>query len=242
MSDKESRLPKDRLWQPVIVKWFAVIFGGSLLYAILRYHIAGDVEWQHFPLFILNKTIALAAVIFIACSYLIGKIIPWHDHDKALRLVVIKFCGLVGFFLAGLHAFFSVLLLKPAYFAKYFEAGGQLNLQGELGMAAGVIALFFLLSPAIATLPSMPKAVGSWRWKRGQRVGYLALVLVAVHLTALGLKGWLTPQKWPAGLVPISLIAFIAAVIPLIVKRKFVMERKERMKQFQSSNDDRKGE
>jgi len=44
---------------------------------------------------------ALAAVIFVACSYLIGKVIRWHDHDRQLRRVVIKFCGLMGFFLVG---------------------------------------------------------------------------------------------------------------------------------------------
>ncbi len=123
------QLPPDRFWQPTTAKWFAVIFGGSLVYAIVRYHLAGDVAWAHFPLFIFNKATSLAAVVFVACSYLVGKIIRWHDDNKLQRLVVIKFCGLMGFFLAGVHAFFSVCLLTPAYFAKYFEAGDRLNLQ-----------------------------------------------------------------------------------------------------------------
>ena len=112
--------------------------------------------------------------------------------------------------------------------AKYFDAGGQLNLQGELGMLAGVLALFFLLSPAITTLPMMPKALGGWRWKRTQRVGYLALVLVVVHLLALGLKGWLAPKGWTAGLPPISLLAFLAALVPLVVKRRLVLRKQMR--------------
>jgi DMSO/TMAO reductase YedYZ heme-binding membrane subunit len=231
MSDERPNLPPDRLWQPTTVKWFAGIFGASLVYAIVRYHLAGDVAWAHFPLFILNKATSLAAVGFVACSYLIGKVIRWYDHDKALRLVVIKFCGLVGFFLAAIHAFFSVLLLTPAYFGKYFDADGRLNLQGEVGMAVGVVALFFLLSPAVTTLPMMPKALGGWRWKRSQRVGYLALVFVVVHLVALGLKGWLAPRGWTAGLPPISLVAVVAAVVPLLVKRKLVREKRTREEQ-----------
>ena len=94
MNDRQSSLPPDRLWQPTTAKWFVVVFGGSLAYAVIRYHFAGDVAWQHFPLFILNKATSLAAVIFVACSYLIGKIIRWYDHNGPLRLVVIKFCGL----------------------------------------------------------------------------------------------------------------------------------------------------
>lgn len=216
-----SELPRERLWQPVTYKWFAATFGFSLGYAILRYHIAGTVPWSDFPLFILNKATSLAAVILVACSYLVGRVFKWHNHDPVIRLVVVKYCGLSGFFLAGVHAFMSLCLLRPAYFAKYFEAdGGRLNFQGELGMALGVLALFFLMSPAITTLPMMPKALGGRRWKRTQRVGYLALLLVAAHLVDLGIHGWLAPAKWTAGLPPISLVALVAALVPLVVKRR----------------------
>ena len=160
MSDEHSKLPADRLWQPTTAKWFAVVFGLSLLYSIVRYHFAGDVEWRHFPLFILNKATSLAAVIFVACSYLVGKIFHWHDDDKLMRLVVVKFCGLVGFFLAAIHAFFSLALLSPAYYGKYFDGAGRLNLQGELALTVGVVGLVLLMGPAITTLPMMAKAIG----------------------------------------------------------------------------------
>ena len=74
----------------------------------------------------------------------------------------------------------------------------------------------------------MPKALGGQRWKRAQRMGYVALVLAAIHLLALGFKGWLKPQAWPWGMPSISLVAFIAAIIPLIVKRNLVYERRRR--------------
>ena len=228
MSDENRELPPHRLWQPTTAKWFFVIFGFSLTYAVIRYHLAGDVPWRHFPLFILNKATSLAAVFFVACSYLIGKIIRWHDHDKALRLVVIKFCGLMGFFLAAVHAVFSLCLLSPAYYGKYFDDGGRLNLTGEVAMTVGVLGLFFLLSPAVTTLPMMPKAIGGWRWKRSQRAGYVALALVVIHLVVLGIKGWLAPKGWQAGIPPVSLVAVVAAMVPLLVKRKLVHDKKVR--------------
>ncbi|MHC4750531.1 MAG: hypothetical protein ACYTFW_11715 [Planctomycetota bacterium] len=227
MSNDHSELPPHRLWQPTTAKWFVVVFGASLAYAVIRYHFAGDIAWRHFPLFILNKATSLAAVIFVACSYLIGKIIHWYDHDKALRLVVIKFCGLMGFFLAAVHAFFSLCLLSPAYYGKYFDDVGRLNLQGEIAMSVGVVALFFLLSPVVTTLPMMPKAIGGWRWKRSQRAGYVALALVVVHLVVLGIKGWLAPQGWHGGIPPVSLVAVVVALVPLLVKRKLTQDKKE---------------
>ena len=224
----ESRLPENRLWQPTTARWFYVVFGACVAYAVVRYHIAGDVAWRHFPAFILDKATSLAAVFFIGASYLVGKTIRWYDHDKRLRLVVIKFCGLMGFSLAAIHAVLALSIWTPAYFAKYFDDVGRLNLQGELAMASGVVALFFLSSPAITTLPMMPKALGGQRWKRAQRMGYVALVLVVVHLVALGLKGWLKPGSWPAYMPSISLIAFVAALVPLVVKRNLVYERRKK--------------
>ena len=97
MNDDESNLPANRLWQPTTAKWFYVVFGGCVAYAVVRYHIAGDVAWRHLPTFIVNKATSLAAVIFVASSYLVGKTIRWYDDDKRLRLVVIKFCGLMVF-------------------------------------------------------------------------------------------------------------------------------------------------
>ena len=220
--EQRSELPENRLWQPTTAKWFFVVFGGSVLYAIVRYHLAGDVAWRHFPLFILNKATALAAVVFVACSYLVGKVIRWQDHDKRLRLVVIKFCGLMGFSLACIHAVLALCILRPAYFAKYFDSVGQLNLQGELGMTVGAVALFFLSSPAITTLPMMPKAIGGKRWKRAQRMGYVSLVFVVAHLVTLGLKGWLAPSHWPAGIPPISLVAVVAALVPIAVRYRLM--------------------
>ena len=218
------------MWQPTTAKWFAAVFGCAILYAVVRYHIAGDVAWRHFPLFIFNKATSIAAVAFVASAYLIGKVIRWHDHDKVLRLVVIKFCGLMGFFLAGVHALLSLALLSPAYFAKYFDEGGRLNLQGEMAVSVGVIAMFLLLGPAITTLPMMPKALGGIRWKRNQRLGYAALILVVIHLVVLGFKGWLEPAGWNGGLPPISLLAALMALAPLLVKRKRIHERREREK------------
>ncbi len=228
MTDDHTSLPPARLWQPTTAKWFAIVFGSSIVYAIIRYHIAGDVAWRHFPLFIFNKATSLAAVVFVASSYLVGKIIHWHDDNHALRLVVIKFCGLMGFFLAAIHGFLALCLLTPAYFAKYFDDAGLLNLQGELAITVGVVGLFFLLSPAITTLPMMAKALGGWRWKRSQRAGYVALILVVVHLVVLGLTGWLAPGDWNAGLPPISLVAVSVAMVPLLIKGRLVNEKKKR--------------
>ena len=76
--------------------------------------------------------------------------------------------------------------------------------------------------------PARGKAIGGQRWKRSQRLGYVALIFVVVHLVVMGVEGWLAPAGWNGGLPPISLVAIIGALIPLLVKGKRVREAHER--------------
>jgi len=117
-----------------------------------------------------------------------------------------------------IHAFASFTLLTPAYFAKYFTADGRFNVQGEIAVFAGVVALWALALPAITTLPMMAQAIGGIRWKRSQRMGYVSLIFVLMHLIALGILGWIAPYEWQWWLPPISLCAAAIAAVPLIFK------------------------
>lgn len=206
------------LTQDITIRWFVVIFGLALTYSICRYHIFNGVGWSHFPLYIFNKATALGAILFISCSYLIGKVIRVYESEKDKKLVLIKFCGLIGFSLAAIHAFVSLLLFSPEYYSKFFLDSGKLNLIGELSMIFGVLSLWCLSITAIASLPFMYNALGVERWQRGQRLGYVTLFLAAGHVLFMGFSSWLKPESWPGHLPPISLVAFIAASFPVLIK------------------------
>ena len=120
--------------------------------------------------------------------------------------------------LAAIHATMALLLFSPDYYQKFFDGAGRMNLTGELSMAFGVLSLWCLAITAITSLPFMYEAIGADRWQRGQRMGYFSLLLAAGHILVMGLSGWLQPAGWPGSLPPISLVAFIAAVIPVLVK------------------------
>ncbi len=53
------------------------------------------------------------------------------------------------------------------------------------------------------------------------------MILVLVHLVVLGLKGWPAPKGWHAGPPPISLVAVVAALVPLLVKRKLIHDKRK---------------
>lgn len=216
--DRKDTASAPPLVQAFTARWFLLLFGIPLSYAVIRYHVCEGVDWSHFPLFIANKAISLAAVVFIAASYLIGKTLRVYTDDAVRRLVLIKFCGLMGFSLAAIHTFMALLLFSPDYYPKFFHEAGRLNLVGELSMGFGVLSLWFLSLTAVASLPFMSDAIGVERWQRGQRMGYVCLALVAGHVLVMGLSGWFAPHGWPGYLPPISLLGFIVAMAPLLVK------------------------
>lgn len=154
------------------VTWLVATIGISLVYAILRYNVFKGVEWIHLPLYIVNKAAALSAVILLSSSYLVGKWIKVWKDDPMMRMVLVKFLGLAGFAMAVLHIIMSVIILNPAYFAKFF-GDGKLNLTGELTMLFGALSILFLASPAISSLPNMKEELGMRRWKRSQQTSTL---------------------------------------------------------------------
>ena len=218
---QEAELSRDefegRLLQTFTVRWLILLLGVPVTYAIVRYHVFSGIDWSHFPLFIANKGVSLSAVFFIATSYTIGKVVRAYESDSEKQLILIKFCGLIGFSLASIHALMSLLLISPAYYPKFFLESGKMNLTGELTMIFGVLSLWCLAVTAITSLPFMYDAVGAERWQRGQRMGYLSLALASGHVFAMGIWGWLTPGIWHGGLPPVSLVAFTAAMGPLLV-------------------------
>lgn len=209
--------PCPRLADCHAYRWFGLIFGVALAYAVVRYHVFKGVEWIHFPLYVMNKAVSLAAVALIGASYLAARRLPVLEQEPDKRAVLVRFLGLSGFALAAAHVVMSLALLSPAYYEKLFGAG-KMNLAGELSMLFGVAALWFLSAPVLTSLPNMEEALGSRRWRKSQRLGYLAQAAVAGHVLVMGVSGWFTPAEWPGTMPPITMLAFVAALIPLLAR------------------------
>lgn len=187
-------------------------------YAIIRYNIIKGVAWEELPLFISNKAISLSAIVFICMSYAFGSLARIWPHLFIPWLTLRKHFGLLGFGLAALHALLSLLLFTPAYYPKFFFESGKLTLIGELSMLFGVLAFFIFSFVAIVSVPAIAKDLDPRRWLAIQKLGYFGCVLVLLHVTIMGLEGWMKPADWPGGLLPISLVASIVIALVLVLK------------------------
>ena len=146
---------------------------------------------------------------------------PWiktYSSNPPKQLILVKFCGLMGFSMAAIHALMALLLFSPEYYPKFFEITGRLNFTGELSMLFGILSLWCLSVTAITSLPFMIEAVGVERWKRGQRLGYVSLVISGGHVFVMGVTGWLHPEGWNGHLPPVSLVAFSAVLMTMLAR------------------------
>ena len=200
----------------------------TFTYAVVRYNIIKGTPWTDLPLFVSNKAISLSAVMCIALSYMLGSLARFWPNIFAGTLQLRKSLGLTGFGLASLHTVMSLLLFTPAYYPAFFAESGKLSLVGNLSMLFGVLAFFVFTFVAIASAPGVEATLKRDQWLTLQRIGYLGLILVLAHVGYMGFSGWLKPEGWPGGLLPISLITVIIIMFTLLLKATALMFPQQR--------------
>jgi len=180
----------------------------SIGYAVVRYHLAGDIPWKDFPLFILNKGLCLGAFVLLTLNFALGPAknlgLPvsetWLDARKTL--------GMTGFLLVLVHALISFMLFSPAIYGKFFEDDGTLTGVAGASMLAGVLGFVFLWAYNLSFQTHLRDDKAFINLITSRRVLMWALSLGGLHLFFMGYSGWLQPGDWPGGLPPISLVAF----------------------------------
>lgn len=183
-------------------KYFLSAFIPSFIYAVVRYNIFKEVPWEHLPLWITNKALAMTATILIGYAFCAPKSKPCKE------------IGILGFYIAIIHSIISFIILNPSYFAKFFADDGKLNFSGELSILAGVLSLSLLLFAAYSSYPAFSNE-SEINLKLIHKLVFWALGLNLIHLLAMGLKGWIKIADWPGYLPPITLLSFIITFIYL---------------------------
>lgn len=189
----------------------AIIFSTIIIcvsYTIIRYHLLGSVSWKDFPFFIFNKGLAFSSFFLIILNFSLSPLqnlgikVPesWLNARKAL--------GMTGFLIVAIHALISLMLFKPAIYAKFFETDGTLTAFGGISMLGGVLSFVVLWAYNLSFKTFMKEDKAFMKFITSRKFLLMAMLLGAVHLFFMGFEGWLNPSAWPGSLPPISLISF----------------------------------
>ena len=193
----------------------------SIFYAILRYHIVGDVPWKDFPFYILNKGFSLAAFILISFNFAFGPAKKWGIPLPQSWLDARKALGMVGFLLVLVHVFMSLMLFSPAVYGKFFEADGTLTFNAGMSMLFGIFAFVSLWGYNLSFQTFLKEDTAFIAFITSRKVLLIAFLFGAIHLIFMGYKGWMHPQGWNGGLPPISLVAFALFMIAYLLNLKY---------------------
>jgi hypothetical protein len=170
----------------------------SLFYAVLRYGIAKDVSLSHWPAYIGQKGLAIAAVGTLVLA-IVRRIKGHGDPGQAYK---------ASFMLALSHAMTSVVVLDPQYLGYLYLDGGKLNAWGESAIVLGAVALSAFFGLII--------------WKSSSLISELGLLFILLaHTFSVGLLKWLDLSRWKYGLVPISLIGCVILIVGIVLSLKY---------------------
>ncbi|HBG04846.1 MAG: hypothetical protein A2075_11390 [Geobacteraceae bacterium GWC2_58_44] len=164
-------------------------------YAVMRYAAFGGVSLVHLPGYLMNKSIAMAAVVSLLMAALSMASAQRDRH---------RFWSRACSHLISLHVLLSLVILSKGYFARWFE-GDMMNLTGEGMLLMGVLAVYCFWQ----------LAAGEFEHAAQRRLTLLAGTLVAAHLCIMGSGGWLQVDRWHGGLPPITLLSFVLVVFSL---------------------------
>ena len=181
----------------------------SILYAVLRYNIVGTVLWKDLPILVMNKGIALSALVLLTFNFSLSplKNIGVHISDKWLNSR--KSMGITGFVFAFIHLFMSVSILNPKYYSIFFMDDGTLSLRGGISLFGGILSFVLLWVYNIGFKPFLKHEKKIKEMISSRRFFVYGMLFTGIHLFFMGYTGWITISKWQGGLPPISLISFM---------------------------------
>jgi len=174
---------------------FTLLF--TSLYTVVRYIVFGNVSIVQLPVFLLNKSISMASVLFLFYASL-SNLKQYQDGAA--------FWGRASFHCALIHILLSLSILSRVYYEKFFSPE-KMNWSGELSVMFGVLAIYCFWF--IFQVPS-----GQTRLRIMQT---MSCFFITAHLIAMGLTGWITVNKWHGGLPPISLVCFVFSILTFLL-------------------------
>lgn len=203
-----------------------IVAGLAVAYAVLRYHVFGGVEWSELPLFVSNKGLSLASVLLFALAYLANRRMPSQPAARQRRRRLARDAGLSGFWLMTLHVAVSLAILDARHYPALIDAGG-FTAAGVVCIVMGAGAALAFAVPALASSERIATRLPLAAWRRGQQVGYVALAFTSAHVLAVGAQNFVAVERWPGTLPPISLISFLACLVPIMGKLASLSRRRD---------------
>lgn len=189
----------------------------SIVYTVMRYHLAGPVPWKDFFIFTLNKGVALSAFVLLILNFSLG---PLKNLGLKLSESVLnsrKSLGMTGFLLALIHVFISFLLFKKEVYGQFFMENGTLTLYAGLSMLGGILSFVILWAYNLSFQTYLREDKVFIKLITSRNFLLIAMLFGMIHVFFMGVEGWMRPNDWHGGLPPISLVSFVLFLVGYVI-------------------------
>lgn len=196
----------------------------TLLFSLVVFGVFyGYTAWLGIP-GVLNKSTADTAIFLIGLSMILsGLCYFWNIFDPLIRYR--KHLGLVGFAFAVVH----VALSYPALLSLFNVETWQ---NGIMWPAfTGLLAMIIFTIMALISNSYMARLLGGKKWRYVLRAGYIAIILVWLHVVLLKSGRWVTWYQGGMETLPsLSLLVSIFMVIVVLMRVAlwFALKRRSR--------------
>ncbi len=165
-------------------KYIHVLILGLFVFA----GIYGYLVWQKMPN-LLNKAVADTSIILIGLSFLLSSICYfWNFLD--FSIVYRKHLGLLGFAFGVVHTGLSFSALQRLFLFSTWQKGMQWP------ALAGTLALVIFSIMALISNTYAATKLGGVLWRKVLRTGYVAVILIWIHVYLLKSMRWI---QWIQG-------------------------------------------
>ena len=155
------------------------IYAASVAYAVIRYVAFAPKNAGNIPVFILNKAVAMAAVLCLALGFLAAL---RRQRGAAARMDPATWFR-AGTFGAIWHVPMSLAILEPSYFKEFFAPPADPAVAPRLSTAGELIFMFGGLAAAILFLLLRTQWTPLERWR-------MSLAVTGVLLCHVLAMGW----------------------------------------------------
>lgn len=168
-------------------------------YATIRYNLLRGIAWSDWPVYTLNKIFGVTSLLLLVIAVARYRAGTTYPNGKIMYAA-----GLFG----GIHILLSCFLLNPAYYEKFFHEN-KLTFTAGLSMLLATIAAVLFFNGAISR---------GERKVKDKMIGLVVIgLLTAFHTFFQGFNTWFEASAWPGFLPPITLLAFLAGFIALVI-------------------------
>jgi len=167
-------------------QWLATVAVLAALYAFFMWYHA--VRGKTYSWFTTEKCVAIASVFCFGFALALG---PLSRFFPAWRkaLPYRRSLGLTAAYSSVIHVLLCVLYL-PGRFPDKFTPGWFAD--HWLTTVMGAVGLVLLLAIAVSSYPAVVKKLGTRKWMILQKLSYLLMLVMVVHLLSLGkVPGWI---------------------------------------------------